>query len=121
MRLYGIVSAIHIGYPLAVFWCYVAAFFLALSLMFVFPPGTIILLWLALVGLVVVVIVHRLLGLARHTVARIILNAGSCPSCGQRADRVRDGAQPWTCLKCGHGFAPSGADLGQDEDADEAA
>jgi hypothetical protein len=110
MRLYAIVSAVSAGYPIAVLWCYVAAFVLAMALMFVFPPGTIVLLWVGLMSLAAVVIVHHLLALMRNVVARFLLSRGSCPSCGHGMGIARDVSVPWTCEGCGTVFLPSGAE-----------
>ena len=111
MLCYRILRTIHRGYPLAVFWIYVALFFLAMSLMFVFPPGTLILLGLSLASLVAVILIAKLLGLLLHLTARVTLNAGVCPGCGHRSEHRRDTAAAWQCEHCGVVFLPNGTEV----------
>ena len=48
MGTYRVMRAIDRGYPLAVLWLYVGAFAVAMALMFVFPPGSLIMMGLGL-------------------------------------------------------------------------
>jgi ribosomal protein L37AE/L43A len=111
VMLYRILRAINHIYPVAVLWMYIGAFLLAMSLMFIFPPGTLILLWMGLVSLVGVVIVAKVLVGAQRAVARHVLSAGVCPYCGERSARVRDPAEEWRCEACGTSFLPGGAEV----------
>jgi hypothetical protein len=109
MSAYRLVHWITCEYPIAVFWLYVAAFLLAFSMIFVFPPATIVLLWLGLVGLAFVTLTAKLLGLGDRWLARHILDGGGCPECGDRMQTRRDPACPWGCPSCGAQFSASGA------------
>jgi hypothetical protein len=109
MSAYRLLHWITREYPIAVFWLYVAAFLLAFSMIFVFPPATIVLLWLGLVGLVFVTLIAKLLGLGDRWLARHILDGGGCPECGDRMQTRRDPAYPWACEACGTHFLASGA------------
>ena len=82
MRVYRVIRAVNRGYPLAVLWLYVAAFLLAVVLMFMHPLGTIVLVWIGLLGLVLALLVAKLLAVVQRMVARNILAAGACPGCG---------------------------------------
>lgn len=109
MSAYRLVHWIAREYPIAVFWMYVAAFGLAFSMIFVFPPATIVLLWLGLTGLVFVVLIAKVLAFGDRWLARYILDGGGCPGCGERMQTRRDPACPWVCESCGAHFLASGA------------
>ena len=106
---YRMMRSINGGYPLVVLGLYITAFILALCLMFIFPPGTLLLLGFGLAGLVGVLIVGRTLGAMEHFIARTILRGGACPSCGHRMQTSRDEADVWQCEACDAVFRPDGA------------
>ena len=107
---YRVLRAINEVYPIAVLGCYVTAMFVALLLMFIFPPGTLLLFGFGLASLVVVVLLSRLLGMAVRGVARVNLRGGVCPGCGRRIETKRDESAPWACESCEVTFLPSGAE-----------
>jgi hypothetical protein len=108
MLSYRILHGISQSFSLAVLWAYIGAFLLAMALMFVFPPATILLLWLGLMGLGAVVIVGKLLDVVVRSVARLILRGGACPRCGRRMQSARDPGVSWDCEACAAVFEPDG-------------
>jgi hypothetical protein len=112
-RIFRILHAINDGYPLAVFWLYVGLFFLAFSLIFVFPPGALLLVFASLAGLGVAVVVGGILRGAERVLARSILRRGSCPHCTE-TDIGSPGVEAWECGNCGAAFSLAGTlrDLG---------
>src|SRR4030095_9304240 len=68
--LYRVLRWITTWYPLAVLWLCIAAMIVAFSLMFVFPPGTLLLLFLGLAGLGAAVIGFRVLQGMQRRLAR---------------------------------------------------
>lgn len=117
MLHYRVLRAVNSGFPFAILAIYVAAFILAMGLMFVFPPGTLLLLGLGLAGLAGVLVVGKTLGGLEHLAARLILRGGACPSCGQRMQTSRNESMPWQCEGCTKVFLPSG----EEEDAQQRA
>ncbi len=107
---YRVVRAINGGYPMVVLGLYIMAFLLAFCLMFIFPPGTLLLLGFGLAGLVGVFIVGRMLGAVEHSIARAILRGGACPSCGHRIETIRDDGASWRCGMCEIVFRPDGSE-----------
>jgi len=110
MLHYRVLRAISDVYPTAVLGCYVAAMIVALAMMFIFPPGTLLLLGFGLAGLVLVVLLYRLLTMVVRADARLILGGGACPCCGRRMQTQRDESRPWACEWCEVTFLPSGAE-----------
>jgi ribosomal protein L37AE/L43A len=115
MLAYKITRTVNRAYPLVIFWLYVAAFLAALPLMFIFPPGTLMLLWMSLLGLIFFVALGKLLRVVQRSLARRALSDRTCPRCGERFSDPRDQSHDWRCESCGATFEPSGAepDLGQ--------
>ncbi|MDY7107204.1 MAG: hypothetical protein SYC29_01070 [Planctomycetota bacterium] len=111
MRFYRVIRAINRAYALTVLWLYIAAFLVAVALMFMYPIGTITLVWAGLVGLVVALLVGRLLAIVQRALARRSLTASRCPSCGAGLDDVSaEASSPRTCGACGCIFLPNGAE-----------
>lgn len=108
MLRYRFFRAIARGYPFVVLALYIGAFFIALTLMFVFPPATLLLLGFGLAGLVGVALVGKTLAAVEHLVARRILAGGACPGCGHRMQTMRDAASRWRCEFCEVVFLPGG-------------
>jgi len=111
MRFYRIVRAVNRVYSLAVLWLYIAAFVVAVALMFMYPIGTIALVWAGLVGIVLVLVAGKLLALLQRAVARRALARGRCPNC----TAALDGEAPTDpelrrCDACGSVFLPTGAE-----------
>ncbi|MBT8486637.1 MAG: hypothetical protein HKO59_06795 [Phycisphaerales bacterium] len=111
MVLHRFLRSVVRHYPVVVFGIYVVLLFSALAMMFIFPPGTILLLWIGLVGLVGVVIAAKVLGVVLALSARRLLNRGGCPRCGTRMDTMRDPAERWQCASCGAVFGPKGREI----------
>jgi hypothetical protein len=109
MRFYRIIRAVNRAYALTVLWLYIAAFLVAVALMFMYPIGTITLVWVGLVGIVVVVLGGKLLALAQRAVARRALGAGRCPNCGSSFEGVSREASR-ACEACGCAFLPNGTE-----------
>jgi ribosomal protein L37AE/L43A len=105
--LYRLFRSINAAYPMAVLWSYIAAFFLALALMFVFPQGTLLLLFLGLAGLGAVILTSKTLNGVQHLLARHALGRGVCPNCRTPRPSVPQQAD-WRCPRCHITFTSSG-------------
>jgi len=81
--LYRFIRRVNRAFALAVLWTYIGAFVLAFSLMFVFPPGTLLLVFLGVFGLVAAVGGAQLLGGTEHFLARSLIRREWCPRCGR--------------------------------------
>ena len=120
--LYRVVRAVKRGYAFGVFWLYLAAFLLAFALVFVFPPGTILLLFLAIFGLVFFVATGHAIRFVAHLLARGLLKKDICPVC--RAEGTLEPAstgQPneieagtRLCRACGAAYLATGAEAEDD-------
>ncbi|MCP3903282.1 MAG: hypothetical protein GY715_06565 [Planctomycetes bacterium] len=108
MLHYRIIRAFNHGYPLVMLGLYVGSLILAMGLMFVFPPGTLLLLGLGLASLGIVILFARLLEMLEHLLARLILRSGTCPNCGRRMQTIHDEERPWTCESCERVFSATG-------------
>ncbi len=71
-RLLLVLQAVNRNYALIVFWIYVGMFVLTFSMIFIFPPGALAMVFLGLGGLIVAVIGAQLLKLLEHLVTRLI-------------------------------------------------
>jgi len=109
MYHYRLIRSFNHCYPMAMMGLYVGAMILALALMFVFPPGTLLLLGFGLASLGIVVLIARISEIFEHASARSILRSGVCPTCGHRMQTIRDETRPWTCEWCEHTFTTTGA------------
>ena len=118
--LYRVLRWITTWYPLAVLWLCIAAMILAFSLMFVFPPGTLLLLFLGLAGLGAAVIGFRGLQAMQRRLARRSMAHGVCPSCKARQQWPTAG-EAWRCAACGTALLASGEEDPADEDRAPAA
>jgi ribosomal protein L37AE/L43A len=118
--LYQIVRSLNEWYPLAVLWMYIGALLLALAMMFIFPQGTILLMFLGLAGLAFVAVGWRLLQWTMHALARGILTRGLCPNCKKSAS-AHDPSSDWTCVHCGATFSPRGVQLNEEANQPAAA
>lgn len=111
MRFYRIIRAVNGVYSLAVLWLYIAAFIVAVLLMFMYPLGTIALVWAGLVGIVLVLLAGKLLAVLQRSVARKALARGRCPNCAATLDReVPADSDLRRCEACGGLFLPTGAE-----------
>ena len=106
--LYRLVRFMNEWYALSVLWAYLALFLLAFALIFVFPLGPILLLFLGLAGMGVVVVTGRLLRGTQHKLARHALAHGRCPRCESAASSQIGLNQSWTCPQCGTRFGAHG-------------
>ncbi|MCI0363043.1 MAG: hypothetical protein L0Y44_00565 [Phycisphaerales bacterium] len=108
--LYRFLRSINAWFGLAVLWVCLAAFLLALPLMFIFPQGTLLLLFVGLFGLGLAVIGFKVLRYFEHALARRSLARGSCPRCGQH-DSTIPSDEPWRCAACGTSYEVSGNEV----------
>jgi ribosomal protein L37AE/L43A len=81
--------------------------------MFIFPPGTLMLLWMALLSLIFVVALGKLLRFVQLNIANRALGNRRCPSCGERFNDPRDRSHEWRCESCGALFEPDGVEEDQ--------
>jgi hypothetical protein len=109
--IYQILRAINEWYALMVLWVYVAALLFALSLIFVFPPAVILLVFIGLGGMGVAVLVAKALRGGQHLAARHALSRGVCPRCRVADQRFVDRTATWRCECCGAAFEPTGRQI----------
>ena len=111
-RVFRIIRAISHSFGLGVFFLYVALFLGTFSLIFIFPPGALVMVFLGLAGLLAAAIVGWSLRTMEHLFARSLLKQGVCPGCANRhlPDRLDD--TDWQCEQCGAVFMNSGAEKG---------
>jgi hypothetical protein len=106
--IYRILRAINEAYALTVLWLYITVFIVAFSLMFVFPPGTLLLLFVSVFGLGLLVVLGKVLGWIQFSIARHAVQRGICPRCeGPRDDDLEEGVC-WRCARCHTGYLSSG-------------
>jgi hypothetical protein len=111
--LYQVLHAVDRSYTLAVFWVYVAAFLLTFTLIFIFPPAAIVMVFVALLGLGIAVAGGKLIGLSARLTARSFLQRGRCPRCDEPIESAAAGhgvVSTRRCHGCGACFLPSGAE-----------
>jgi hypothetical protein len=105
--LYRVLNATLQGYTLVAFWVFMAMFLLAFVSMFVFPPLSIMLVFVGLFGLFGAWAGHRVLGLVVGRIARLLLGGGMCPACGETGVE----SPPCQCAACGGRFGPEGLQM----------
>jgi hypothetical protein len=115
-RAFRILRAIQRSYPLGVLFLYLGLFAFTFTLIFVFPPGAVAMVFVALAGLLAAVILGALLRWVVHMLARRLLRSGVCPGCAVHRPFI-DGLADQSvrrCEMCGAIFLPSGVeqDLG---------
>ena len=104
-RLYLILRAFNVGSSCVLLVLFIAAFVLAFALMFVYPLGSLILVFLGLGGLWGSAILRKLASIGQLRVARSLLKKGLCPNCGiPRSDNIEH-----ACEKCEARFESGGS------------
>jgi hypothetical protein len=106
--LYRVVRVINEWYAISVFWAYLGLFLVAFALVFVFPLGPILLLFLGLAGLGVAIIAGKLLRQMQLSLARHALAQGRCPRCQFAMPQHHPLQESWTCIHCGSQFGIRG-------------
>ena len=106
------ISAVNAVYGLAVAWVYIAAFVLALGMVFIFPPGTLLVFFIGLASLGLAVALGKLIDAITRGMARRSMASGRCPRCrdllthaGERGDE-----RPVVCALCGSAFLDDGGE-----------
>ncbi len=95
-------------FQLMVMWVLVAAFFVAMAMMFVHPTVTLLLFWLGLVSLGLFSIIEKFIGSAlRHSAKRALIEF-ICPCCGAGVHRDPSDLEHWCCDRCDAAFMNSG-------------
>jgi hypothetical protein len=94
-------------WELTVLWLLVAAFIVAVALMFLHATAALFMVWVGLLIILVAFGVIKLLRRAERAAARRALASAHCPSCGAGVHRE---AGAWRCEQCGAGFTTSGAE-----------
>ena len=74
---YRLARAADEQYALAVFWLYVGLFIFTFALIFVFPPGAILMVFVALAGLLVAVVIKWLVRGVHHGLGRLVTRRDS--------------------------------------------
>ena len=108
MLRYRIIRSAHEGFVVGLFWIYVVLFAVAMCMIFIFPPGAIVLFFGCLVSLPLAVLGALLLRTMRAGLASTILRSGRCPCCGERMQSARQDSEAWRCAYCGACFHPGG-------------
>jgi ribosomal protein L37AE/L43A len=109
--LYRFVRLINAHYALAIFWVYVLAFVVAWALVFVFPLGPLLLLFIGLAGLGFAVIGMKIMEAVERALARSQIHQGICPVCREHALHERREDRTLHCDACHSAFQPGGAAL----------
>ena len=98
------------------------AFGLAFSLVFIFPPGTILLLFLAIFGLVFFVVTGHVIRLTCSFLATRMIRRDVCPSCRHTGTLrevdfagLEDSEGARLCRACGNAFHASGLEIEPEE------
>ena len=105
---YQSLSKINERYQLTVMWGLMAAFLVAMVMMFVHPTVTLALFWLGLTTLGVFSISEHFITSALQRSAKRTLARHACPSCGSRVHRTASDQDEWSCDQCGAAFEDSG-------------
>lgn len=108
--IYRLIRSLNRGYPLFMFWIYLAMFGLGFLFIFIFPLVTIILLFVGVFSLLPAVLGQKLLSLTHNLAARRFLRRNICPNCGERDQPPFDANATWRCLNCDAVYTPSGAE-----------
>jgi len=106
--LYRVLHAANEWYGLAVFWLFVTAFIAALTMIFIFPFASLLLVFLGVFALLGAVMIGKVLGAAERGAARSSLRRHACPQCGSSLPPADD-AGGQRCETCGGAFCASGA------------
>ncbi len=105
---YQSLSKVNERYQLTVMWGLMAAFFVAMVMMFVHPTVTLALFWLGLISLGVFAISEHFITSALQRSAKRTLARHACPCCGAGVHRTLIDPDEWSCDRCGAAFADSG-------------
>ena len=88
-RWYLILRAVNVGLPCALLTLFILAFVMAFVLMFIYPLGSLILVFLGLGGLWGSAILGKLANIGQLQLARSMLSRKLCPNCGNsRSDKL---------------------------------
>jgi hypothetical protein len=97
-------------YKLTVMWVLIAAFFVALILMFFHPSAAIAVFWFGLLVVVIATIIEKRIQKAERNAAQVAIQHQKCPSCGAAIHREPGAEGPWRCDACEAEFLDSGAE-----------
>lgn len=110
-KLYLFLRAINVGLPCVLLMLFLSAFVLAFALMFFYPLGSLILVFLGLGGLWGSAIVRKLADIGQLRLAKSMLRQGLCPNCGNsRSDNIE-----LSCEDCEARFDAGGIMIGESE------
>lgn len=110
--LYRILHKVTSTYPFVVFWGYVGAFMLAFAFVFVFPPITIVLVFVAVLCVPIVFLTRMILIVPQHMLARYVLKRGACPRCGEFVVAATGETEhDWHCVSCGAHYTKHGEEI----------
>ena len=108
MIAYRLLRVIRDYFPFAVFWVYIAAFFVAFPMIFIFPQITMLLFGLGLASLPFSIIGWKCITGVTDGIARRRLEDGSCPRCSAEVLGTDEG---WECGRCRDEYDGSGAPI----------
>lgn len=100
MTAYRVIHRANDRYKLTVMSVLIAAFLVAMPLMFVHPTVVILLVWLGLVVLALALPIEWLLQRAERAAAHKALQRHECPECGSTLGDAPDESD-WICESCG--------------------
>lgn len=110
-KLYLFLRTINVGLPCVLLMLFISAFVLAFAMMFVYPLGSLILVFLGLGGLWGSAILRKLANIGQLRLARSMLRQGLCPNCGNsRSDNIE-----LSCEDCKVRFDTGGIMIGEAE------
>ena len=105
---YQSVHNTNVRFKLAIMWILIAAFVIAVPLMFVHPLAVLALFFSGLIVLAIGAGVATLMRRAERFEARRELTRHDCPGCGAVIDLDPTGKEEWRCNECGAVFLDSG-------------
>jgi ribosomal protein L37AE/L43A len=98
-------------YELAVMWLLIAAFLVAVALMFVHPSGAIFVFWAGLIIAAAAWGAEKVVRAVERRVARRAIARGACPACGEALGQRQPDGEEWHCTTCESIFLDSGVQI----------
>ncbi|MHC5023455.1 MAG: hypothetical protein ACYTGG_06030 [Planctomycetota bacterium] len=99
------------SYELAVMWLLIAAFLVAVALMFVHPSGAIFVFWAGLIIAAAAWGSEKIVRAIERRLARRTLATGTCPCCGKALDQKEPTNHEWSCASCESIFLDTGVQI----------
>lgn len=108
--LFRMLYALNRWYALAVLWIYIALFVLAFALMFIFPPASLAMVFLGVIGLGVAGLAFKAMHAAQSALVRRMISRGQCPLCSETNQYGQREGQ-FACVRCNAVFLDNGMEV----------